>query len=268
MAEADIKEKDAADSCLLAFLFLILLLAAAALVFLKVETIEVLGEAKYTEEEIIEASGVHSGSPMLLVRGGSVSRALCDRFTYIYSVSVEKKLPSTLRIIVSESVPAAYISFQGERWILDGSCRVLEPYDGQRLIELRGITPSGTAQGSRMETEETVKLENVSMVLTAMIAQGITENVTWLDVSNVGAIKFDYLGRFTVDVGSGESADYKLVKLVKVVEKLEEDERGRIDVSRDESRSSCPTDVTVGKRSEDAFSLFFTGIDELFSKGL
>ena len=41
------------------------------------------------------------------------------------------------------------------------------------------------------ETEETVKLENVSMVLTAMIAHGITEDVTWLDVSNVGAIKFD-----------------------------------------------------------------------------
>ena len=215
------------------FVFLLLLIAAAALVFLKVETIEVQGEAKYTEKELIEVAGVKRGSSMLLIRGGSIEEKLCSHFTYINSVTVEKKLPSTIRLIVNESVPAAYLAFQGERWILDGSCRVLEPYDGQKLIELRGIKPTALSQGKRMETEETVKLENVSMVLTAMIAHGITEDVTWLDVSNVGAIKFDYLRRFTVDVGSGESADYKLIKLLKVVEKLEDDERGSIDVSRD-----------------------------------
>ena len=217
----------------IACLFLIVLVAIAALIFLKVEYVEVQGEAKYTEAELIEAAGIRTGSPMLLVRGGAIANRLTSEFTYVNSVRVEKKLPSTLRLVVNESVPAATIAYQGERWILDGSCRVLEPYDGQRLIELRGVTPTGVTQGSRLTTDETVKLDNAAKVLTAMISQGIVENVNWLDVSNVGAIKFDYMGRFTVDVGSGESADYKLIKLMKVVEKLEDDENGRIDVSRD-----------------------------------
>ncbi len=101
-----------------------------SIVFFKINVIEVEGNVHYTEEEIVDASGVNLGDNLLLTRDTTVVARLLTQLPYVSSVTLSHKLPDTLMITVAESdAQAAIYDGSGSWWLMDSSGKLLELLD-------------------------------------------------------------------------------------------------------------------------------------------
>lgn len=213
-------------------------------VFFKVSRLDVKGVSMYTEEEVIAASGIEPGDSIFFVNQSAAAIRIKKALAYADEVRISRNLPDTVTISVTESYPIASVSSGGSRWIIDKNAKILEKADAESAadtIEIRGAEPIMPSVGSTVSLEDSggVKLRYMKAVLSEILSSGIEKDVTWLDVSNISNIKFDYLGRFTVELGKGDDLEDKFWTLKQLVAKKEEDEKdkkenekGRIDLSK------------------------------------
>ncbi|MCD8342543.1 MAG: FtsQ-type POTRA domain-containing protein [Clostridiales bacterium] len=101
-----------------------------SIVFFKINTIEVEGNVHYTEEQIVDASGVNLGDNLLLTRDPTVVARLLTQLPYVSSVTLSHQLPDTLVITVTESdAQAAIYDGSGSWWLMDSNGKLLEQVD-------------------------------------------------------------------------------------------------------------------------------------------
>ena len=221
-----------------AFLLVCLALVLGLSVFFKVSVIEVEGNFLYTDEEVIEASGIQTGDNLLFVNRFSVDGRIISRLPYVDKVlSVERSLPNRVTITIQESTAMAVLAIDGTNWLLDQNCKVLgEAERPEDYIEVRGVTARSPVEGATVtgELEEGQKLQLLTQLLTEIRDRNMQADITWLDLSNIANPIFDYLGRFTVWMGTEEGLSYKFDKLLSTVSQLEEGDVGTIDLSIDE----------------------------------
>lgn len=105
--------------CLLA---LVVALTAGATVFFRVEQVVVTGNSRYTQEEIVEVTGIQQGDNLYGWNKFAIAQRLRETLPYIGEVSIRRALPNTVIITVVE-------------W--DAVARV-EPPTAQELLALRG----------------------------------------------------------------------------------------------------------------------------------
>ena len=109
MASARHNRKRRRNRGRLGLLFKLLCLAAlaaavvfGATVFFQVETIAVSGNNRYTQEEIITASGVQIGDNLFRMNKGEIAQRIRESLPYVGAATVQRRLPSTLIIQVEE----------------------------------------------------------------------------------------------------------------------------------------------------------------------
>lgn len=93
------------------------LVAAATLgatVFFQVETIAVVGNSRYTAQEVIDASGVQIGDNLFQMNKNQISQRILQQLPYVGEVSPQRGLPSTLTIQVTEISAAARVEVYQE----------------------------------------------------------------------------------------------------------------------------------------------------------
>lgn len=93
----------------------------------KVVNIEVTGEDKYTEEEIISASGIKSGDHLIFLGRTKVAGKIISALPYIKSVRIGIKLPDKVMIQVEEvDVTYAIKSQDGNWWLMSAEGKIVE----------------------------------------------------------------------------------------------------------------------------------------------
>lgn len=223
----------------LAFLLICAALVFGMSVFFRVSKIEVVGAVSYSTQEIIEASGVEEGDNLVIIdRSGSASR-IKAKLPYVENVAVHRTLPNTVTIEVSESQALAFLAVEGELWVLDRNCKALnKTSSGQTegLVQLLGVTANVPKIGEVVtgKDAEEAKLEYIAVILRELSARGMTGSVEALDLTNLANPTFDYLQRFQVKLGKNEDVDYKLDRLLSVVEQLSPNDIGTLDLSIDD----------------------------------
>jgi len=168
------------------------------------------GASLYTAEEVIEASGLSVGNNLLFVNAQNASENIRNALPFVGEVHISRLLPDIIHIEITESIAVAYILFAGEYYITDSSGRVLERVTGREgassfvkvedLIEMRGVEIEETAVGRSLRpvfgTE--TKLQYMQDVLIALEREGLIDDVSYLDVSNIVNVHFGYLGIYRV----------------------------------------------------------------------
>lgn len=205
-------------------------------VFFRVATIEVNGAEKYSVEQILSVSGINKGDNILFIDKGKAAKIIKSNLPYLSEVVLEKDFPDTIRIQVAESRPLAVVEYDDEWWIIDQTARILEKtdsYGAMEKIKVTGLSIQSVGIGEILvpAEDEQTKFNYLIDVLYAIQSTGIADGVHALDISNIANIMFEYLGRFTVTLGSGEDADNKIARMKSVFETLEDTDIGRIDVS-------------------------------------
>ena len=219
---------------LLIVVVVILLLFAGFGMLFDINEILVDGSYEHTAAEIIEASGIKKGSNLFFINTSAAENNITETFPYISFASVTRELPGTVRIAVSEGIARAAVEFEGVLYLMDENCRITGKVEADdTYIKVIGLVVTEAKVGSVVTVEEKdeTRLAFTQAVLNRLGDDGFSDKVTWLDVTNIGRITFDYLGRFTVNVGSAEQLEYKMSRIDGIVLQLEDTDTGIIDVS-------------------------------------
>jgi cell division protein FtsQ len=128
--------------------------------------IDVEIQGSVTKAEIVDWSGVRIGQNLMTLNLAEIRRRLAN-MPYIASVRVERDLPDTLRLIVTERQPVAKIepsSPNGNRlaqpvFYIDAQGYMMKPKTGEKLKPLpsiRGISYEFVQEGVRTERFEMI----------------------------------------------------------------------------------------------------------------
>lgn len=87
---------------LLCLLALVVALTAGATVFFRVETITVAGNVRYTQEEVVAATGIQMGDNLFALNKYQIDARLRQSLPYIGDVTIRRTLPSGIVITITE----------------------------------------------------------------------------------------------------------------------------------------------------------------------
>jgi len=151
-----------------------------------VQRIAVEGNHYYTAEQIIERSDAAVGVNLFFgVDKRDVKGALLTD-PYIKNVTIKRRLPSTLKIVVEERKEAAAVLYNNNSTyiLIDKDGMVLRKSDVEpKLTLLEGLTISGMGPGSALEVEENSVLTDTLSMLEAM--EDMDMSFKKIDISNV-----------------------------------------------------------------------------------
>ena len=194
-------------------------IAVALALFFKVDTITVTGNSRYTANQIIEASGIETGDNMFFLNKYHASERITAALPYVETVRISRQLPDTLVVTVTECTAPAAVSQDGKLWLLSGDGKIVDAKtgDGKQYAVVEGLTLLGLLRDKDM-----------------------LGDVQTIDLSDTASVVMRYLDRFDVTFRWDADFDYKLDYLLAVVERLEVNEKGTIDMTQEGKASFIP----------------------------
>lgn len=175
----------------------------ALTVFFNINKITVSGDAVYSSEDIINASGISQGDNLIFLSKKKVGEAVTQKLPYIGSVTVKRKLPTGVELAVKKTEAAYAVVSDGYYTLVDRNAKVLEKnieYIGENIILLNPGEISSAEIGSSLELADGRVLEKLSAVSKALQDTSF-EGITSIDLSDIYNIKLVYQGRITLVLG-------------------------------------------------------------------
>ena len=231
----------------------VMAIALGLAIFFKVDgkMIFVSGVDKYTEAQVIEASGIKHADNLFSVSAARVSSNIIAKLPYISRVRVGIKLPDTVKIEVEElEVVYSVADSAGNWWLVSSDGRVVEKTnsaDALQHTQITGVEIRETSVGEIAEAwqpaaeeidGETVPVtvyasEKLSVALS--IVQyledcGIIGELTSIDVTNLGDIQMKYGEKYKILLGNSLELYYKIQVLSGILKEGTQ-ESGVLDIS-------------------------------------
>lgn len=212
-------------------------MAAAAVIFFRVEQIEVTGNQRYTQEEVAVASGVQMEDNLFLLDKPTIERLILEQMAYVEQVHITRQLPDTLVIDVEEVTTTVMLAQADATWRISLGGKLVERIDNvmPEMPYVSGMELLAPTVGTLMTFGEEASAVNLRdsllTLLGALNELELLEQVEYIDLSDNDLLAIEYGGRFTVKMLYGEDYVYKLRTLEVVVEQLETNETGIIDLT-------------------------------------
>ena len=208
---------------LLSVLLILAAIVGGCIVFFRVEKITVSGSTTYTEQHIIDVSGVEMGDNLFLIQKVPAARKILGQLPYIKEVNIRRELPNEIVINVKECTPVA--ALEGEEdswWILDSSAKLLEQGDRELAapyMKISGLTALKPSAGGRVavSVEESTKLGSLKSILAALEERELFANVDSVDLSAVSEIRMIYQGNYTVRMPMYSDDFHRLIHTMQAV---------------------------------------------------
>ena len=243
---------------LLCVLAVVVALTAGATVFFRVERVSVSGNQRYTQEEIIAASGIQLGDNLYSLNKVRIGRNIRTTLPYIGELTINRALPSTIVIKVTEweavaqvAAPgveqvAAYQEEAGEKavttaqepWLISVKGKLLEPAPpDSAAIAVTGLIPLSPQAGSMMEVPEGehTRLAALTALLEALGEAGMQSQVSDIRLEAT-QLMVRYAGRFDVKMKLNADFSYDVRLMRAIREKMEEQDGegacGSMDLTR------------------------------------
>lgn len=227
---------------LLTFVVICGAIVAALALFFKVESIEVQGAERYAQEDVVAASGVDLGDNLFLMDKYEVANRIRSELSYVETVRIVRKLPSTLCITITESRVALAVEQDEVLWLLSGAGKIVDTVTpGTREYPaVTGLVLKEPRIGETFRAEN----EDAGRVLLGMLQRlrekDMLKDVQAIHLEDASVITMRYLNRFTVQIPWNADMDYKLNYLLAVVERLEDNEKGTINMTQDHKVNFIP----------------------------
>ena len=220
-------------------------IVAALALFFKVETIAVEGSERYTPEEIIAASGISVGDNLFLMDKYEVAARIHGSLNYVETVQIKRDLPSTLCITVTECGAMAAIEQEEMVWLVSGTGKIVDAVAPDAVggcARVTGLTLLQPRIGSPIQAAEddSRACRTLLDLLERLRDKDMLGNVQAIHLEDASYITLRYLDRFDVVIPWDADMDYKLNYLLAVVEKLEDNEKGTINMTQDRKVNFIP----------------------------
>ena len=209
---------------LLSVLLICVAIILALTLFFRVDTIEIHGQVRYTEEEIREASGIKPGENLYLLNKNDVAARIIESLPYIENIHPYRKLPDTLVIEVTEcGKPLAVVQDSGA-WLISPHGKVVGRVEESEAVDygtVTGCTLLAPSIGTSIALATEYGAQQTSLIdlMTALESAGLLEEVDSIHLEDLSYLTMDYGGRFTVRLAYSADYDWELQKLVKALSK-------------------------------------------------
>ena len=219
-------------------------IAVALALFFKVETITVTGNSRYTARQIIDAGGMQVGDNMFFLNKYKASEKITASLPYVETVRISRQLPDTLVVTVTECTAPAAIAQEGKLWLLSGDGKIVDEKtgDGKQYAVVKGLSLLEPQVGTDIQVpeEEQASARLLLTLLGLLREKDMLSDVQSIDLSDTAEVVMRYLDRFDVTFRWDADFDYKLDYLLAVVERLEVNETGSIDMTQEGKASFIP----------------------------
>lgn len=229
---------------LVCFALILAALVGAMTAFFKVDQIIVSGQERYSSEEVLLVSGIREGDNLFLLNKYAAAQAIFEQLPYVESASIQRKLPDTLLISIVECRAAASIKGPDGRYLISAQGKILEktsarPEDCTKVSGCTLLSPEISA-AIAFAPEENYQCEALLKLLAAAEEKRIRGGIGEIDLSDGTCLQLSYLERFTVKLPWNADFAYKLESLATVVDYLEDNETGTINLLTDGKASFIP----------------------------
>lgn len=170
--------------CILLVIATIVLIFSSKLFY--INNIEVLGNSKLTENEIISVSGVVKDVNIFSLNKLNAKRSLLEN-SYIEDVTITRVLPNTIRIEVEEKVPRYMIQFANSYIYINNQGYMLEiSTEPLELPILLGITTdlNNVKPGDRLNIEDLNKFNKMIQIMDISRSFEMVELITKIDITD------------------------------------------------------------------------------------
>ena len=171
-------------ACVLLVIVTIILVFSSKLFF--INNIEVVGNSKLTENEVISISGVVKDVNIFSLNKLKAKRNLLEN-SYIEDVTITRELPNTIRIEVNEKVPRYMIQFANSYIYINNQGYMLEiSTEPLELPILLGITTdlNKVKPGDRLNMDDLNKFNKMIQIMDIAKSFEMVELITKIDITD------------------------------------------------------------------------------------
>ena len=220
---------------LLSVLAICVVIVVALTLFFRVDTITITGEDRYSQSEIIEATGLRAGDNLFLLNKYAIAEDLLKKLPYIAQVRINRILPDTLTIDVTESDAVLAVVQEGSAWLVSPEGKIVEQRAASAADDLAKIdgcellAPS-VATPIALSTDRVIQQESLLALMKALDEIGMISQVQSIHLDDLTVLSMDYAQRFRVEMPYGADYPYKLRTLQMILDsgKIESNETGTI----------------------------------------
>ena len=115
---------------------------AALSLFFKAEQIFVTGTSRYSQQQVLQASGIRQGGNLFLLNKHQAAASITEQLPYVESVRIRRQLPNALHIEITECAHPLALEQDGAVWLLNGSGKLidkLQPGQGESYPLVTGL---------------------------------------------------------------------------------------------------------------------------------
>lgn len=221
-------------------------------VFFQIDSVTAVGTDKYPPDDIVAASGIQVGDNMFRVDSKAVTENILDKFPYIESVEVTRKLPHAIQLQLTQCVAAGALSDGGDYLIIARDGKVLERglvFIPEDIPLIKGIKTGGAKPGDTLGDEAADALRMLDYLFKAIDETGFGE-ITNVNLADPYNMKVVYENRLLINLGTESDLPAKLNFIKETIDNgISKDAQGLINAS-DISRSLNYTPMSL----EDALA--------------
>jgi cell division protein FtsQ len=191
---------------------------------LAVREITLSGAKRTTADEIARVVNLDSSDNLLLLRADEVAAAV-KKLPWVKSVSVDRKLPGTVKLTVTERSPAMAVALGEQRYLIDRRGRVLSPTESaEGLPVLAGLQESLPEPGDRLRSAE---LKGALQAFSAF-PRKLQRDIKAVFAPTVERITFQLSDGIQVRYGAAEDTRSKIEVLEVLLARLRREGRGAL----------------------------------------
>ena len=183
------------------------------------------------------AAGVQKEQNLVLLNKYKVKQSIFDTLPYVETVVINRKYPDALILTVTECSASAALTGENGTWLMSDEGKILErasqiPEGCARVTGCTLIEPAVGAMAAFAD-EDSYKFERLLTLLRTAEDKQLLSMIGEIDLSDGTAITFTYLNRFAVKMPWDADIAYKLGNVRTVVEQLEANQTGTINLMND-----------------------------------
>lgn len=242
-------------------------------VFFKVEQIKVVGNTVYSEQQIIDLTGVELQDNLFQINVSSIAKKMKAKLYYIQSVKVKRRLPTTLLVEIIEEEPMGAIYTPQGYSIVSANGKVLETRvlsPPETIPRVLGMEYGNWEQGDyiKVKTDNSKELTLDPRILLLQSFHKVTKELEitefdYVNLSDIYNIQAMYDGRLLVSFGGEHKLDVKMIMLKSALDKdlpHMPKEAGEVDV-KDATTLRCKESELSKIKDPKAYTEFGTGED-------
>lgn len=169
---------------LLCLAIFVLATAAILLAVMRVRTVSVSGNSRYSSEEILEAADAN-GSILPFLGEDAVEKKIVAVCPYVNDIKLVKVYPSAVEIVVHEAEAIFAVDVRGEFFSLDKDLRVIDRVPNESgLIKLSLAEIRSAVEGSQIEFYDVESRELIDKMLSSFVHSDVELPFTSIDLSD------------------------------------------------------------------------------------